>query len=102
MGDGPLGPRPLEPSDVDAVMGCTDAAALAELKAYARSYFAVSGSIVAGVTVAAAATLARRPALAAIAVFGAGAAGMIVLEARRRARQWEAVADARLALLADA
>ncbi len=87
-------------ADVDAICACDDLEALAELKAYARSYFAASGLIVISVGSAAVAALAgKRPvAMGALAV--GVVAGLGVIEARRRAREWEAVVDARLLALA--
>ncbi|WP_084078171.1 hypothetical protein [Demequina sp. NBRC 110057] len=99
MGESGLGPRPLTHADVDAIMACTDRAALAEMKGYARSYFAVGGSVIAGTVTCVAAALAGKPRLAIGAIIVAGAGGTVVMEARRRARQWEAAVDARLALL---
>lgn len=99
MGVGGLGPRGIEPVDIDRIMDCNDAAALSELKAYARSYFAVSGLVVAGVTGALVASVAGRRGLAVGAALAAGGAALAVMEARRRARQWEAAADARLTVL---
>ncbi|MFV0634694.1 hypothetical protein [Demequina sp.] len=100
MGASVRGPRALEHEDVDAIMACADAQALAEMKAYARSYFAVSGMIVMSAGGVVAATAARRPALALGAVALGTLAALGVMEARRSARQWEAVIDARLTTLA--
>ncbi|WP_061962232.1 hypothetical protein [Demequina flava] len=99
MGVSPRGPRQITRADVDAIMACHDTAALAEMKAYARSYFAMSGMIVMSVGGACIAALARRPGWAMGAIGLAVAGGLGVIEARRRAREWEAVADARLGLL---
>ncbi|WP_144018797.1 hypothetical protein [Demequina sp. NBRC 110056] len=100
MGASGMGPRPLESTDVDRIMACDDALALAELAAYARSYFAVGGSVILGVTATVAlATLGRRGAAVA-AMVGTGLSATVVMEARRRARQWEAIAQARLTVLA--
>ncbi|WP_084101260.1 hypothetical protein [Demequina sp. NBRC 110051] len=100
MGRSGAGPRAINGADVDAIMACADLAALAEMKGYARSYFAMSGLIVmaAGMSVGAALTGRTRVAAAAIGV--ATVAGLGVIEARRRARQWEAAIDARVAHIA--
>lgn len=85
--------------DVDAIMACVDVAALAEMKAYARSYFATSGLIVIATGGAAVAAVTRRNSWAAGAIGVAVVSGLGVIEARRRGRQWEAAVDARLAVL---
>lgn len=99
MGVSPRGPRQITGADVDAIMECDDAAALAEIKAYASSYFAMTGMIVMSVGAACLAGITRRPVMAGVAIGIAIGAGLGVTEARRRAREWEAVADARLGLL---
>ena len=97
MGRSGAGPRAMTNGDVDAIMACSDPAALAEMKGYARSYFAMSGLIAmsAGASLGAALTGRTRVAAGAIGVATATALG--VIEARRRARQWEAAVDVRVA-----
>lgn len=97
MGTSPLGPAPMTSEHTDAILACTDVAAVAELKAYAASYAGIAGmAVVSSVATVATGLLGRRG----LTLASAGLAimsGSVVLEARRRARQWEAVADARLA-----
>ncbi|WP_084037854.1 hypothetical protein [Demequina sp. NBRC 110053] len=100
MGASALGPRPITPDDVDQILRCEDAAALAEMSAYARSYFAIGGSVIMGVATTVASGLLGRRSIAAGAAIGTGLAAGVVMEARRRARQWQAVIEARLASLA--
>lgn len=97
-----LGPRAMTAEDVDAVMACTNAAALAQMSAYARSYFGTAGGIVLGVAGATVATLLGRRSLAIASAVGAATAALGTIEVRRRARQWDAVIQARLAALATA
>ncbi|MFW2514411.1 hypothetical protein ACNI3K_11605 [Demequina sp. SO4-13] len=97
MGASPLGPMPLTRSDTDAILACDDVAAVAELKAYASSYAGVGGMALIGAVGTVAFGLLGMRGLAAASAATAVGAGSVVLEARRRARQWEAVADARLA-----
>ncbi|MFW7415275.1 hypothetical protein [Demequina sp. SO4-18] len=97
MGMSPLGPVPLTNGHTDAIMACEDTAAVAELKAYARSYMGVGGMVIASTVATVAFGFAGKRGLAAGAAATAIASGNLVLEARRRGRQWEAVADARLA-----
>ncbi|WP_084130522.1 hypothetical protein [Demequina sp. NBRC 110055] len=99
MGASGRGPRRMGAADVDAVMACEDAEALAEMKAYARSYFAMSGLIVMATGGAVAASLTGRARWVGASTAVAVLAGLGVIEARRSARQWEAVVDARLATL---
>ncbi len=96
MGISPLGPVGLTNSDTDAILACEDTAAVAELKAYAGSYLGIAGMVI--ITSVAAVTLGLLGKRVATVV-SAGSAivtGSLVLESRRRARQWQAVADARL------
>ncbi|GIG54694.1 hypothetical protein [Demequina activiva] len=97
MGASPVGPRPLRAEDVDAILACDDLAAVAELKAYAHSYFAIGGSVIGTAVATVCLSLARRPAGAIASAVAFGVTATVVMEARRRARQWEAIADARLA-----
>lgn len=102
MGVSPSGPRQVSRADVDAICACHDVEALAELKAYARSYFAASGMIVISAGGAAVAALSGHRRVAIGAVVSAVFAGLGVIEARRRAREWEAIVDARLLALTGA
>lgn len=97
MGRSPLGPVPLTNSHTDAIMACEDTAAVAELKAYAKSYVGVAGMALVSSVATIALGLTGKRALTAGAAATAISSGSVVLEARRRGRQWEAIADARLA-----
>ena len=97
-----LGPRRLTTDDARAVMASSDAVALGLMRAYARSYAAVLGGVVIGAAASAAFALTGRRGWAALAALDTGAGVLVVVEARRRARQWEAVIDARLTMLAGA
>ncbi|WP_062316379.1 hypothetical protein [Demequina maris] len=99
MGRSVLGPRRLRADDARAVMAAEDPVALGLMLAYARSYAGTFGGIVQGIAGAAALTMLGRRREAAWAVAVAGGSGLVVVETRRRARQWEAVIETRLALL---
>ncbi len=99
MGASVLGPRRLSRADAVAIMDSTDALALALMRGYARSYAAATGGAVIGVSAAAALALLERRREAALAALGAGWCAAVVVEARRRARRWEAVIEARLAMI---
>lgn len=97
MGRSPVGPVGLTSSDADAIMACEDTVAVAELKAYAGSYLGIAGTvIITSVATVAFGLLGKRGPTAASAM-SAIVTGSLVLESRRRARQWQAIADARLA-----
>lgn len=100
LGVSPLGPKALTNADTDAILACEDVAAVAELRAYARSYLGVAGMALVNAVATVAWGLAGRRGLMAASAAGAVVSGSIVLEARRRARQWESIADARLAMAA--
>ncbi len=99
MGASPLGPRRLRLTDAEAVMASTDPVALALMHGYARSYAAATGGGVLSIAAAAALGLVGRRREAALAALSAGWCAAIVVEARRRARRWEAVIEARLAMV---
>ncbi|WP_062133455.1 hypothetical protein [Demequina aestuarii] len=96
MGRSPLGPVPMTSRDTDAILACDDAAAVAEMKAYARSYVGVAGMALVSSVATLALGLSGKRGATAVAATAAITSGGVVLEARRRARQWEAIADARL------
>lgn len=100
MGSSGLGPRTMTARDVEAVMACDDVAALGQMSAYSRSYFATAGGIVFGAVGAVAGILIGRRHLAVVSAALAGASTLVTIEARRRARQWDAVVQARLTALA--
>ena len=93
MGRSGLGPRACTPADVEAVLACGDPVALAQMRGYARSYFATAGGMVLGSATAMVGALARRRVLAVVGIVGAGVATLVTIEARRRARQWESAID---------
>lgn len=97
MGSSGLGPRTMTATDARAIMACTDLAALARMRGYARSYFATAGGIVLGAAGTVVGCLVRRRAVALVSVLAASAATLVTIEARRRARQWESVIDAAIA-----
>lgn len=94
MGSSGLGPRACTPADVESVLACRDLAALAQMRGYARSYFATAGGIALGVTTAVIGVLVGRRPVAITGVLAASMATMVTIEARRRARHWESVIDA--------
>jgi len=99
MGASPTGPRRLTDDAAAAVAASTDPRALGMMLAYARSYAGALGGVVQGAAGAAVlGSLGRRQA-AAWAAAVAGLSALSVVETRRRARQWEAVIEARLATL---
>ncbi len=100
MGASILGPRTMSVDDARGVMAGDDALALALMHGYARSYAAVSGGLFAapiGALVAWYVGWMQFALAGAVAFF---MLGWVVMETRRRARQWEAVISARLAELA--
>ncbi|WP_062293570.1 hypothetical protein [Demequina phytophila] len=99
IGEGML-PRRVTVDDARAVSRAEDPVALGLMLAYARSYAGALGGVVMGVASGGVLALAGRRRAAAWALGGAGLAALAVIEARRRARRWEALIEARLALLA--
>lgn len=97
MGSSGLGPRTVTAADVDAVLACDDLAALAQMRGYARSYFATAGGIVLGAAATAVGSLTGRRSVVFTGVLAASVAALVTMEARRRARQWESVIDAAIA-----
>lgn len=100
MGASALGPQSMKPSDASAIMACESVPALAQMSAYAQSYFATAGGIVMGSVGAITGLALGRRSMAIVSALGAGASALITIEARRRARQWEAVIQARITELA--
>lgn len=94
MGSSGLGPRAVTAADVDAILACRDLAALAQMRGYARSYFATAGGIVLGTAALILGSLIQRRLVAAGGVLAAAGATLVTIEARRRARQWESAIDA--------
>ncbi|WP_062464520.1 hypothetical protein [Demequina soli] len=101
MGGG-IVPRRLAADDARAVLACESPLALGMMLAYARSYAGPLGGVVQGTVAGAVLALTGRRAAAGWAWAGAGAAGLGFVETRRRARQWEAVVESRLGVLAAA
>lgn len=94
MGNSGLGPRSLTSADVDAILACADVAALAQMRGYARSFFATGGAVVIGASALIVGALLGRREVAVPGALMATAATLVTVEARRRARQWESVIDA--------
>lgn len=97
MGSSGLGPRAMNDRDSNLIMTCTDLIALAQMRGYARSYFATAGGIVLGTAGAVVGAVMGRRSVAITGVLAAGAAALVTIEARRRARQWESVIEAAIA-----
>ena len=97
MGRSGLGPRACQSADVDAILACDDLVALAQMRGYARSYFATAGGIVLGGIGTIAGAVMQRPRLALVGALVAGSAALVTIEARRRARQWESVIETAIA-----
>ncbi len=94
---GPL-PKQLSEEAARAIHGCQDVAALGVMLGALRSYWAAAGGVVMAFFGGfAAAALGWDVASAAIFSIGVPA-GLATMEARRRARQWQAVIEARLAV----
>lgn len=92
-------PVPLNADAVRAIHECADAGALGAMAGAARSYWSAAGGIAMGTSLGAA-CLALDWHLAAALLFAAVApAALATIEARRRARQWQAVIEARLTIL---
>ncbi len=95
-GGSPLGPRLISQEAHEAVAACEDLHALAMLRGYLSSYFGVAGMVVissGGLVVAAllgAQLLIIGFALALVVSV------MVVMQVRRRARQWHSIVQARM------
>jgi hypothetical protein len=95
---GPL-PKKLSEEAARAIHACQDVAALGVMLGELRSYWAAAGALVmAPFGGLAAAALGWNLASAIILALGVPA-GLATIEARRRARQWQAVIEARLAVV---
>ncbi len=99
VGAAPTGPRPLTSEDIDAIIACTDLAALADMRGYIRSYFATAGAIVMGAVGVVVGLILNQRKVAVGSAITTGAAAVNVMEARRRARQWESALDAAISRL---
>lgn len=95
---GPL-PTPLSEAAARAIHACDDVAALGVMLGEVRSYWAAAG----GTTIALFGGLATGVLgwdIASAVLFAVGVpAGLATIEARRRARQWQGVIEARLATM---
>ncbi len=87
---------------VRAIHACSDAGALGAMAGAARSYWAAAGGIAIGATFGAAFLVLSWDVAAAIAFGLVAPAALGTIEARRRALQWEAVIEARLAVIGKA
>lgn len=96
MGASVLGPRTMKVDDARAVMAAEDPVALALMYGYARSYAAVAGGLFWAPAFALVSWYVGWTAAAAAALVGFAVIGWVVMETRRRARQWEAVIQTRL------
>lgn len=93
MGRNGLGPRACSPADAAAVLQCRDLVALAQMRGYAKSYFATAGGVALGVTAALVGAITSRRWVAVGGTLTAGMAALVTIEARRRAREWESVIE---------
>ena len=84
---------------VRAIHECSDAGALGAMAGAARSYWSAAGGIAIGASFGAAFLALGWDIAAAVAFALVAPATLATIEARRRARQWQAVIEARLAVL---
>jgi hypothetical protein len=84
---------------VRAIHECSDAGALGAMAGAARSYWAAAGGIAIGTSFGAAFLALGWDIAAAVAFALVAPAALATIEARRRARQWQAVIEARLTVL---
>ncbi len=84
---------------VRSIHACTDAGALGAMAGSARSYWATAGAVAIGAPLGAAFLVLGWNTPAAVAFAVTAPAALVTIEARRRARQWQAVIEARLAVL---
>jgi hypothetical protein len=94
-----LGPRTMRVDDARAILVAEDITALALMYGYARSYAAVAGALFWAPAFAVVAWYVGWTTAAVAALVAFAVAGWVVMEARRRARQWEAVIQCRLQAL---
>jgi hypothetical protein len=95
---GPL-PKQLSEEAARAIHACQDVAALGVMLGELRSYWAAAGGLVMALFGGPAAAALGWDVASAI-VFALGVpAGLATIEARRRCRQWQAVVEARLAVV---
>lgn len=84
---------------VRAIHECSDAGALGAMAGAARSYWASAGGIAIGASLGPAFLALGWGIAAAVAFASVAPAALGTIEARRRARQWQAVIEARLVVL---
>ena len=84
---------------VRAIHECDDPAALGAMAGAARSFWAAAGGVAIGVSLGAALLALGSDTGAAIAFAAVAPAALLTIEARRRARQWQAVIEARITVL---
>ena len=92
-------PLPLTASAVRSIHQCTDAGALGAMAGAARSFWAAAGGGAIGISVGAALLALGSDTGAAIAFAAVAPSALLTIETRRRARQWQAVIEARIAVL---
>ena len=95
-------PLALTADAVRAIHECSDAGALGAMAGAARSYWAAAGGIAIGGALGPAFLALGWNLAAAIAFAAVAPATLVTIEARRRARQWQSVIEARLAVLGSA
>lgn len=93
-------PLALTPAAVRAVHECADAGALGAMAAAARSYWGAAGGIVMTIALGAVFCVLGLTVAAAISFGLFAPMALATMETRRRARQWQAVIEARLTVLA--
>lgn len=99
VGRSARGPKQMRLEDAQAIMASTDVLALGLLLGYLRSYAAVAGAVMFSPALAAIALVWGWPVVATVFLAIFALASVTVMEARRCARQWEAVVTTRIAQL---
>lgn len=99
VGKSATGPANMKLEDAQAIMASTNLLALGLLLGYLRSYAATAGAIMFSPAIAAIALILGWTAVAVVFLAVFGLASWNVMEARRRARQWEGVVTTRIAQL---
>ncbi|WP_430869086.1 hypothetical protein [Demequina aurantiaca] len=99
VGKSALGPKAMTEPDARDIMASTDLLALGLLLGYLRSYAATAGAVMFSPAVAAIALILGATTVAVVFLAIFGLASWTVMEARRRARQWEGVVTTRIAEL---
>lgn len=84
---------------VRAIHECDDPAALGAMAGAARSFWATAGGVAIGISFGAALLARGSNTGAAIAFAAVAPFALLTIETRRRARQWQAVIEARITVL---